>query len=156
VPYVKCRVCFREYYTKASWFKIGHGVYCSVKCRGVANRKGKHVDCFACGKTIYKALRELKRSQSKKYFCSTRCSLSWINSSHFEENSANWKGGRYCYKNIMKRKGDRYECRVCGKTDKRILAVHHVDKNRLNNNSKNLAWLCYNCHFLVHLNSPQS
>jgi predicted HNH restriction endonuclease len=39
---------------------------------------------------------------------------------------------------------------LCGKDDKRIIAVHHIDKNRSNNKLKNLAWLCYNCHFLVH------
>ena len=150
MPYVQCKVCCKEYYTKPSWLKIGHGIYCSVKCRGLADRKGRQVDCHMCGTTIYKPLQELKRSKSKKYFCSTKCSLSWINSSHFEENSVNWKGGRYCYKNIMKRKGEKYECKLCGKKDHRILAVHHIDKNRLNNDRENLAWLCYNCHFLVH------
>jgi predicted HNH restriction endonuclease len=28
--------------------------------------------------------------------------------------------------------------------------VHHIDKDRTNNTLKNLAWLCHNCHYLVH------
>jgi predicted HNH restriction endonuclease len=31
-----------------------------------------------------------------------------------------------------------------------VLAVHHVDQNRTNNKVTNLAWLCHNCHHLVH------
>ncbi len=41
-------------------------------------------------------------------------------------------------------------CIRCGNADKRILAAHHLDRNRKNNNLKNLIWLCLNCHFLIH------
>lgn len=41
-------------------------------------------------------------------------------------------------------------CTLCKTEDSRILAVHHIDKNRRNNDLKNLIWLCHNCHFLVH------
>lgn len=41
-------------------------------------------------------------------------------------------------------------CAKCKSTDKRILAVHHKDRNRQNNTVSNLVWLCHNCHFLVH------
>jgi len=33
---------------------------------------------------------------------------------------------------------------------KKVIIVHHIDKNRKNNKLSNLAWLCRNCHFLVH------
>jgi predicted HNH restriction endonuclease len=32
----------------------------------------------------------------------------------------------------------------------RVLAVRHIDQNHKNNNVENLAWLCHNCHHLVH------
>jgi predicted HNH restriction endonuclease len=32
----------------------------------------------------------------------------------------------------------------------KVLAVHHLDHDRNNNNVSNLVWLCFNCHFLVH------
>lgn len=41
-------------------------------------------------------------------------------------------------------------CRLCKTKDIRVLAVHHIDKNRKNNKISNLAWLCHNCHLLVH------
>lgn len=41
-------------------------------------------------------------------------------------------------------------CGLCRTRDKRILAVHHLDRNKLNNKIDNLTWLCHNCHFLVH------
>lgn len=41
-------------------------------------------------------------------------------------------------------------CTLCKTEDKRVLATHHIDRNRLNNSVNNLAWLCHNCHFLVH------
>lgn len=150
MPIVKCKVCSTHYYAKPSWLKNGHGIYCSIKCRGFANRKGKVVKCFVCNKLVYKSLKDLRKSKSGKYFCNSNCSLFWLNSTHFGENNYNWKGGRFSYKNIMKRKGEKCICRLCGKTDQRIITVHHIDKNRLNNKPENLAWLCYNCHFLVH------
>jgi hypothetical protein len=39
---------------------------------------------------------------------------------------------------------------LCSTKDERVLAVHHIDHNRLNNKLDNLAWLCHNCHHLVH------
>jgi 5-methylcytosine-specific restriction endonuclease McrA len=41
-------------------------------------------------------------------------------------------------------------CGRCKLVDKRVLAVHHKDKNRENNALSNLMWLCHNCHYLVH------
>ena len=41
-------------------------------------------------------------------------------------------------------------CNFCRVSDARILAVHHIDGNRENNKLENLAWLCHNCHYLVH------
>ena len=54
------------------------------------------------------------------------------------------------YKEILKRNSQIRKCSLCAKDDKRILIVHHIDKNRKNNRVSNLSWLCMNCHFLVH------
>lgn len=42
-------------------------------------------------------------------------------------------------------------CTRCGISDERILLKHHIDRNRKNNDIKNLQTLCYNCHKLAHL-----
>jgi predicted HNH restriction endonuclease len=43
-------------------------------------------------------------------------------------------------------------CHVCGigKTGKRNLHVHHIDKNKQNNAHSNLITLCALCHRRVH------
>ncbi len=37
------------------------------------------------------------------------------------------------------------KCEIC-KTTKRKICIHHKDKNRKNNDIKNLSALCYSCH----------
>lgn len=63
-----------------------------------------------------------------------------------------WKGGNASeiYRNILKRSGKKRACGLCGTKDERLLAAHHLDHNRKNNEAENLTWLCHNCHFLVH------
>lgn len=71
------------------------------------------------------------------------------------ENNASWRGGiarlPYPYEftkvreQVLKR--DNYTCRECGKNrDEVILAVHHIDYDKNNNNEENLITLCFSCH----------
>lgn len=39
---------------------------------------------------------------------------------------------------------------VCAKCGTAGYAIHHVDKNRLNDNPDNLIYLCIQCHFNKH------
>ncbi len=50
-----------------------------------------------------------------------------------------------------------HKCEKCGITEKEhldnlgfILSVHHIDKNKLNNNMDNLICLCSKCHTIIH------
>ncbi len=43
-----------------------------------------------------------------------------------------------------------YKCNRCGVVDKRVLLVHHRDRNRRNNKVENLEVMCYNCHAIEH------
>ena len=150
MPIVSCKICTKKFYTKPSWLKNGSGIYCSIKCRGLAKRKGEFILCSMCGKRVYKSLQNLKRSKSGKYFCGRACSLLWLSTQQVGNKHGNWKGGEYSYRDILNRSKMKIKCMLCDKDDKRILTIHHIDKNRRNNSLKNLAWLCYNCHFLVH------
>jgi predicted HNH restriction endonuclease len=58
--------------------------------------------------------------------------------------------GRYSYRSVLTRNGITKVCNSCKTKDERILAVHHIDKDKFNNSLENLVWLCHNCHFLVH------
>lgn len=77
--------------------------------------------------------------------------MSWKNSHELiGENHGNWKGGEGCYRNIMRRADTPPICHDCGNNDRRVLLVHHIDRNRKNNKLSNLRWLCRNCHYIEH------
>jgi hypothetical protein len=150
MPIVECKICSSEFYAKPFWIKRGFGNYCSTKCQHQGRRKGKVVNCHVCDKEVYKSLKALQNSKSKKYFCGKSCQTRWRNSEFTGPKHANWKEGKYSYRSVLKRHKISQICKLCNNDDKRVLAVHHIDKNRKNNKLKNLAWLCHNCHFLVH------
>ena len=147
----KCKVFKKEFKTKPYWVKIGGGKYCSKWCHYQGLKTGKTIVCFICKKEAYKSIKNLGRSKSKKYFCSKSCQAIWRNSIvYIGENHPNWRGGESTYKNILLRTKILPICSKCRTKDKRVLAVHHLDRNRKNNKVENLIWLCHNCHHLIH------
>jgi len=153
MPTVRCKICKKSFYAKPHWLKLGWGKYCSESCQREGQKNGKIVKCYICDKDTYKTERDLRRSKSKKYFCSKSCQTIWRNTIVFVgPNHANWRGGNSSeiYRNILRRTGKKEQCILCRTPDKRVLAAHHVDHNHGNNDPKNLTWLCHNCHFLVH------
>jgi len=149
MPIVYCKICKKNFYTKPNWLERGHGKYCSRECQYKAQRKGNFVNCHKCGKTIWRQPRFLK--SSKIFFCTKDCMMKWRN--NFQRGAAhpNWMGGKYIdYESLLIRMGVEPICKRCSRRDKRILLVHHVDGDRLNNHYSNLNFLCYNCHWLVH------
>ena len=152
MPKVKCKTCNKEFYAKPNWIALGHGKYCSTKCKGQDSRTGKKVNCFICNKEVYKSQKALRGTKSGKLFCGKSCQTLWRNSIVYSgKNHPNWKGGKHVpYRKILLKNGSPTICIMCGISDKRILAVHHIDENHENNNLENLTWLCHNCHFLVH------
>lgn len=150
MPNVLCIRCNTEFYAKPNWLKIGWGKYCSRECVFKNQRKGEIVNCFSCKKEVYKSPRELTRSKSGNFFCSKSCQTRWRNSVYIGPNHRNWKDGENSYRDILLRTKVSQVCRRCKIDDKRILAVHHLDRNRQNNKVDNLIWLCHNCHYLLH------
>jgi len=154
VPQRKCRICDKEFYVKSSHLKRGWGKCCSAKCQHKSLLRGKFVKCAVCGKKIWRAPRDLKHSKSGKYFCSKSCQAIWRNKRFSGSKHPNWKGGEnIAYKKLLIKTGIKPVCRTCGQEDKRVLVVHHKEKNRKNHNINNLVWLCLNCHHLVHRHS---
>jgi hypothetical protein len=150
MPTVACGICGNSFYVKPSHQKIGWGKYCSVVCRSKAQFNGKNVNCHICGKQIYRSLARQKKSISGMYFCSKSCQTRWRNGYFIGEKHSNWTNGISAYRRVLERSGGIPACSLCKLTDKRVLSVHHIDHNRLNNDKSNLVWVCFNCHFLVH------
>ncbi len=147
---VPCQRCGKIFYAKPFWAKKGYGKYCSAKCHHTAMRTGQEKTCSVCGKLSYKTQKSLKGSKSGKFFCSKRCQTLWRNQLYIGDKHKNFKTGEFVYRAVMERARVPKTCSLCKTTDYRVLAVHHIDKNRKNNRLENLAWLCHNCHFLVH------
>lgn len=150
MPQVKCKICSTGFYAKPHWLLHGWGKYCSMDCKRQAQKTGVFTSCFLCGKKVYRTQKALRVSKSKKYFCDKSCQTKWRNSVFVGEKHANWKNGGSMYRAILTRNGLPKICKLCRTKDTRILAVHHIDHNHGNNVLSNLAWLCHNCHFLVH------
>lgn len=147
---VKCKVCKKLFAAKPSWVKNGWGKYCSAECHHKGLKTGKVVKCDICEKETYKTLKSLRVSKSQKWFCSKSCQTRWRNSVFVGEKHGNYVDGKSAYRSVLGRHKVPKLCRLCGTKDARVLAVHHIDRDRTNNNVKNLAWLCHNCHHLVH------
>ena len=145
-----CDNCGKEFRRKKSQLKLAVKHYCSISCMRMGSRKGKIVKCFECKKSIYKSLKDLNLSKSGKYFCGHVCSNKWIGKQQRAELNQNWTGGKASYNTLLKRTDIKRSCLLCDKGNPVILCVHHIDKDRKNNQINNLVWLCYNCHFLVH------
>lgn len=103
-----------------------------------------------CKKQIRKTPKDIKHSKSGNFFCDKKCQTIWRNKTYIESEHPTWKDGINAYRNIISRSKIPKICVRCGITDKRILIVHHVDKNRHNNKISSLVWLCPNCHMLIH------
>jgi len=147
---VNCKICKKEFYAKPNWLNRGWGKYCSRNCQFKAQTKGKFIECAICGKKAWRAPADLKNSKSGKYFCSKSHQTLWRNKIYSGSRHPFWAGGTTTYRNILKEKGIIPICKQCGYKNEEVLVVHHKDKNRDNNNIRNLEWLCRNCHYLIH------
>lgn len=146
----ECARCGKVFKTKPSHVRLGHGKYCSRECGYLSNRRRTQFSCFLCGKDVHRTPKQVRTSKSGKYFCGRSCQTRWRNQVFIGPKHANWKHGRQAYRTVLDRAGRTKLCVLCKTTDHRVLAVHHIDRNRLNNAEGNLVWLCHNCHFLVH------
>jgi len=145
-----CKICKTKFFPRPSHVKRGWGIYCSRKCKHIGTKVRKKVFCFTCKKELLKTISQINRSKSGKLFCNKSCQTKWRNVKFSGKNHLGWKDGKSTYRRILEKGGAKAVCKLCGKDDKRVLAVHHVDENHKNNSLKNLVWLCHNCHLLVH------
>jgi hypothetical protein len=150
MPKVNCKICSYEFYVKPSHVKLGHGVYCSRACKVFSQRKGKYVNCAICNALTWKQPKAILHSKSQKFFCDKHCQAVWRNKVFSGPLHSKWKGGENIYRKVMTRNNPTPCCTSCGIVNIKVLVVHHIDRNRQNNNMSNLVWLCRNCHYLVH------
>ena len=123
---------------------------------------GKYKYCKFCKNKFYYKKGEGKRDWNKRQFCCKTCrNQGWRHTKKAKEKISKalslekhpfWKeGGFHKGKTLLKileRNGvDTTKCQECGKIfGKERKDVHHIDKNPLNNNLKNLMVVCRKCH----------
>jgi hypothetical protein len=151
MPIVPCKQCSAEFYVKPSHQQRGAGKYCSRLCQSESQRTGTFIPCYICHKLAYKMAAAIQKSPSGKFFCGKSCQTIWRNTQVYTgRNHANWTNGIASYRQRLLRSETAKLCLKCRIDDVRILAVHHKDRDRTNNDLSNLIWLCHNCHYLVH------
>lgn len=141
-PNINCLICNKPIYRRPFEITQNHGrVFCSMMCYGKSCRKEK--PCLVCGTPIV--------SHFNKKTCSRACANKHREGIKYKMNRPHDK---VVYQQglklrLLKIHGKQYQ--RCGYSKVEILQVHHKDKNRGNNNLKNLELICPNCHFEEHL-----
>ena len=151
MPWLNCKICNSKFYAKPRHIKIGWGKYCSDVCKFEAQKRGTTVSCENCDKQLYRTPNDFRKSKSNLFFCNRSCHASWRNRNlRIGENHPNWLTGVTTYRKLMLKNSKELKCKNCNFVDKRVLIVHHKDRNRSNNDLSNLELLCRNCHYLEH------
>ena len=139
-PNAKCTICGKLIYRRPIEIKRGK-VFCSVVCAGIACRKEK--PCLICGKLILAGL--------NKKTCSRSCANKHREGIKYKIGSPRnkVKSQRALKLRLLKERGKK--CEKCDYNKYQILEVHHKNRNRKNNELKNLELICPNCHAEEHL-----
>ena len=140
-PNTKCVVCAKGIYRRPIELKRSKGsAFCSMICYGISCRK--EVPCIICEKPILSSLH--------KKTCSRACA-------NKNRKGIKYKIGRPKDKvksqqalklRLLKERGKM--CERCHYNKFEILQIHHKNRNRKDNELKNLELICPNCHAEEH------
>jgi len=131
--------------------KYNYKNFCCKSCLIASRYTSIEVACYKCGKAVTKAISHASRSKSGYYYCSKSCSVS-INNALYKsgDKHPNYNGGLASYrKRALAYYGPK--CAFCDYSVKKVLQVHHKDKNRDNNDLSNLIVLCPTHHREIHV-----
>lgn len=133
---INCKICDEIFISKGP-----NALYCSSKC--IEKSRPEHTkNDFICKFCQSPFKRRAKNNAG--HFCSRQCSGLFI-MAHGD--------GHYFYKAMIL--NDR-KCFICFQDDIELLCVHHIDRNRKNNDISNLQILCANCHYRKHFGSGKT
>ena len=141
-PNTKCLICNKSVYKRPAEIKRNRGrVFCGQSCYGISSRKEK--PCTVCGTLIL--------SSANKKTCSRGCANRHRAGIQYKINSPRdkVKNHRSLKTRLLQQRGG--TCERCVYKVSRILEVHHVNRDRQDNDLKNLKLLCPNCHSEEHL-----
>jgi hypothetical protein len=164
----KCEICKKEFYISKS---KSNRKYCSVKCRGIADRKRCNISikCFLCKKEF-----EVKRAwvrDGQLKFCSKNCKNKYHSQRMIGKNNPAWKNGDIVKINFQIRKSFKYRqwrsdiffrddfiCQVCNKRGNWLEAHHCIKEFAIIIKENNIKTLeeALNCEELWNLNNGKT
>lgn len=145
---VVCSVCTNIFSRQKRLLKPS--MTCSIGCNNVLKGTSVQLKCAHCSKEFF---RSLSKSVAPKFglsFCNRECKeagqgyIKEIQPSHYGTGT-----GEFSYR---EKAFNHYKaiCAHCSYSNILALEVHHIDKNRRNNDLSNLQILCANCHTIEH------
>lgn len=140
-PNTQCAICSTSIYKRPSQVKANGGqVFCSMGCFGISCRKER--PCIVCGKMILSGLH--KKTCSRSCSNANRAGLTYKTGRRKDK----VKSQQALKLRLLSERGT--SCERCGYSTYEILQIHHRDRNRENNELKNLELICPNCHYEEH------
>lgn len=142
-PNTKCKVCLKPIYRRPSVLQVnGQNVFCSQVCYGISCRK--EIVCPVCSKKFLAGLN--KKTCSRECANKNRAGMGYKMGRQRKDKV---KTFRLLKQRLMEQRGP--SCEICKYDKIPILQIHHIDRNRQNNDLSNLRLLCPNCHYEAHL-----
>ncbi len=152
MPELKCPVCGDLFHVEPMAMKLSLRKTCSMKCKGISSLRGETRECASCGKQFYVARSIAKRRLA--IYCSNSCSQApkkkdkvaggggyvWV---HCPGHSSATNGGLAPEHRLVA------EAKI-GRPIVPGEVVHHLDRDKKNNNAVNLLVLSRAEHLLVH------
>ena len=151
-----CKICDKPFLVLTKELKRGFGIFCSRSCsaKNIKRFKPKppNCKCSNCKIEFYRSQSKMKLSKSGHQFCSRECKDTAQRIGGIREIQPDHYGTASIVK--YREKAFRYyekKCISCGyNKHPNVLEVHHIDRNRENNDLSNLIPLCPTCHTEVH------
>jgi len=129
-------------------FRVPDIPYDNWICRDCFSKNHTEIiNCAHCGEDITRAKSKNKNSRSGLQFCNRKCKEAEQTYGGLLE-LPHYEGIRNARQTAIQLAGG--QCEDCGITDNWMLALHHKDKNRDNNDPSNLELLCHNHHASRH------
>ena len=140
-PNTKCTVCSKPLYRRPSEIEKSKGhISCSFSCYGKTCRREK--PCVVCGSGILASFH--------RKTCSRSCANTHRSGIKYKIGSPNdkVKSQQALKLRLIDVRGR--NCERCGYNKYEVLQVHHKNRDRNNNDLKNLELICPNCHYEEH------
>jgi len=150
---IVCEQCGKDHLTRIKPCQEQKFRFCSKECAAQHSKKINRLNlkCALCGCDFERKLSKAKGSRSGLYFCTRKCKdeaqklggIKEIQPSHFGTSK------EIDYRSLFSE--EELICVRCGYCEfKCCVEIHHIDKDRTNNDKSNLVPLCSCCHMGLH------